>query len=153
MSNSFDDLYEKIEAAVKDLTTLKVVTAVGDVSVSQEVREVDGEKTESHAETYQNTKAILSTIDLIDGDIMTVIDEVFINEESYMPVRDDHLARINDAQKIIAINIALLKSLVVTAGEILKPNTRYSFITCCCYKARICRVNSVCGASSLNLIS
>ena len=119
MSNSFDDLYEKIEAAVKDLTTLKVVTAVGDVNVSQEVRVENGKKTESHAETYQNTKAILSTIDLIDGDIMTVIDEVFINEESYMPVRDDHLARINDAQKIVATNVALLKSLVVTVGEIL----------------------------------
>ena len=119
MSNSFDDLYEKIEAAVKDLTTLKVVTAVGDVNVSQEVSEVDGKKTEFHAETYQNTKAILSTIDLIDGDIMTVIDEVFINEESYMPVRVDHLARINDAQSIVATNVALLKSLVVTVGEIL----------------------------------
>ena len=119
MSNSFDDLYGKIEAAVKELTTLKVVTAVGDVTVSQDVREENGKKTEFHAETYQNTKAILSTIDLMDGDIMTVIDEVFINEESYKPVREDHLARINDAQKIVAVNIALLKSLVDTAGEIL----------------------------------
>ena len=119
MSNSFDDLYGKIEAAIKDLTTLKVVTAVGDVNVSQEVRVEDGKKTETHAETYQNTKAILSTIDLIDGDIMTVIDEVFINEESYKPVRDDHLARINDAQEIVAVNVALLKSLVDTVGEIL----------------------------------
>jgi hypothetical protein len=119
MSNSFDDLYGKIEAAVKELTTLKVVTAVGDVTVSQDVREENGQKTEFHAETYQNTKAILSTIDLMDGDIMTVIDEVFINEESYKPVREDHLARINDAQKIVAVNIALLKSLVDTAGEIL----------------------------------
>ncbi|HSG15000.1 MAG TPA: hypothetical protein VLE70_01595 [Anaerolineae bacterium] len=117
--SAFDQLYDKVEAAVADLTTLKVVTAVGDVNLSQEVVEKDGVKSQTHAETYQNAKAILSTIDLIDGDIMTVIDEVFINEGSYIPVRDDHLERIQSAQEIVEANVKLLKSLVDAVGDIL----------------------------------
>ena len=117
--SAFEKLYDKVEAAVADLTTLKVVTAVGDVNLSQEVVEENGVKSQKHAETYQNAKAILSTIDLIDGDIMTVIDEVFINEESYIPVRDDHLERIQSAQGIVEANVKLLKSLVDAVGDIL----------------------------------
>lgn len=117
--STFDQLYDRVEAAVADLTTLKVVTAVGDVNLSQEVVEENGVKSQKHAETYQNAKAILSTIDLIDGDIMTVIDEVFINEKSYMAVRDDHLARIKTAQEIVEANVKLLKSLVDAVGDIL----------------------------------
>jgi hypothetical protein len=118
-SNAFDDLYAKIEAAVKELTTLKVVTAVGDVNVSQEIITANGATTESHSETYQNAKAILSTIDLVDGDIMTVIDEVFVNDESYTAVRTDHLERIKEAQSIVRANVELMKTLVITVKEIL----------------------------------
>ena len=117
--STFEQLYDKVEAAVADLTTLKVVTAVGDVNVSQKVVEKDGAKSETHTETYQNAKAILSRIDLIDGDIMTVIDEVFVNEESYRTVRDDHLERIQSAQEIVEANVKLLKSLVDAVGDIL----------------------------------
>jgi hypothetical protein len=117
--NPFDELYDKIENAVKDLTTLKVVTAVGDVTISQNSVTENGETRETRAENYQNAKAIISTIDLIDGDIMTVMDEVFVKEASYAIIRDEHLERIKSAQQIVDSNIKTLLALVKAVGDIL----------------------------------
>lgn len=117
--NPFDELYAKIENAVKDLTTLKVVTAVGDVTISQNSVTENGETRQTRTENYQNAKAILSTIDLIDGDIMTVMDEVFANETAYASIRDGHLERIKSAQEIVDKNVQTLLTLVKTVGDIL----------------------------------
>ena len=118
--SSFDVLYDKIENAVSDLTTLKVITAVGNVDVSQTAVDQNGEKRVVRAETYQNAKAILSTIDLIDGDISTVMDEAFVNDAGYVGLRDDHLLRVQDAQAIVDKNLKTLLDMVKTVGDILK---------------------------------
>ncbi len=118
--SSFDVLYDKIEKAVSDLTTLKVITAVGNVDVSQTAVDQNGEKRVVRAETYQNAKAILSTIDLIDGDISTVMDEAFVNDAGYVGIRDDHLLRVQDAQAIVDKNLKTLLDMVKTVGDILK---------------------------------
>lgn len=118
--SSFDVLYDKIENAVSDLTTLKVITAVGDVDVSQTAVDQNGKKQVVRAETYQNAKAILSTIDLVDGDISTVMDEAFVTDEGYVGIRDDHLHRVQDAQDIVDKNLKTLLGMVKTVGDILK---------------------------------
>ena len=118
--SSFDVLYEKIENAVSDLTTLKVITAVGNVDVSQTAVDENGKKQIVRAETYKNAKAILSTIDLIDGDISTVMDEAFVNDAGYAGIRDDHLLRVLDAQAIVDKNLKTLLDMVKTVGDILK---------------------------------
>lgn len=117
--NPFDELYDKIENAVKDLTTLKVVTAVGAVTIGQNNVTENGETRETRVENYQNAKAIISTIDLIDGDIMTVMDEVFVNEATYASIRDEHLERIKSAQEIVDKNMQTLLTLVKAVGDIL----------------------------------
>ena len=117
--NPFDELYDKIENAVKDLTTLKVVTAVGAVTIGQNSVTENGETRETRTENYQNAKAIISTIDLIDGDIMTVMDEVFVNEATYASIRDEHLERIKSAQEIVDKNMQTLLTLVKAVGDIL----------------------------------
>jgi hypothetical protein len=118
--SSFDQLYEKIEAAVKDLTTLKVITAVGAVDISRKTTTKNGVTEETRVENYQNAKAVLSTIDLIDGDIMTVMDEVFVTDAAYAGIREEHLARIQDAQAIVDKNVVTLLSMVETVGKILR---------------------------------
>jgi hypothetical protein len=118
--SSFDQLYDKIETAVKDLTTLKVVTAVGDVDISRKTVTKNGRSHDVRSENYQNAKAVLSTIDLIDGDIMTVMDEVFVNDAAYAGIREAHLARIQDAQAIVDKNVQTLLSMVQTVGQLLR---------------------------------
>ena len=118
--NSFEELHKKIETAVKDLTTLKVVTAVGDVTISKTDVTNDGETHQTRTENYQNAKAILSTIDLIDGDIMTVMDEVFAKDTAYASIRDYHMERIKSAQEIVDKNVQTLLALVKAVGDILE---------------------------------
>ena len=101
-STSFDKLYKKIENAVKDLTVLKVVTAVGDVTITETTRKVDGEDQQSRSEQYLNAKAIVSTIDLVDGDIETIMDVAFASDNAaYNKIRDEHMLRIKDAHDIV----------------------------------------------------
>ncbi len=118
--SSFDRLYEKIETAVKDLTTLKVITAVGTVDVSRKTIKKGDETSETRIENYQNAKALLSTIDLIDGDIVTVMDEVFVKDEAYSSLREEHMARIQEAQSIVKTNVETLLAMVETVGKILR---------------------------------
>jgi hypothetical protein len=117
---SFDELYDKIENAVKNLTTLKVVTAVGDVTIGQSSVTEAGAIRETRTENYQNAKAILSTIDLIGGDIITVMDEVFAKDTVYASIRDDHMERIKGAQEIVNQNVQTLLALVKAVGDILE---------------------------------
>jgi hypothetical protein len=119
-STSFDKLYKKIENAVKDLTMLKVVTAVGDVTITQTIKKVDGEDQETRAEQYLNAKAIVSTIDLVDGDIETIMDGVFASDNAaYNKIRDEHMLRIKDAHDIVGNNVKVLKELINTIRDIL----------------------------------
>lgn len=117
---SFDQLYEKIEAAVKDLTTLKVITAVGNVDISRKTVKKGDTTEETRVENYQNAKALLSTIDLIDGDIVTVMDEIFVNDAAYTGLRDEHMARIQEAQGIVKANVQTLLTMVQTVSQILR---------------------------------
>jgi hypothetical protein len=119
-STSFDKLYKKIENAVKDLTMLKVVTAVGDVTITETVKKVDGEDQQTRAEQYLNAKAIVSTIDLVDGDIETIMDGVFASDNAaYNKIRDEHMLRIKDAHDIVGNNVKVLKELINTIRDIL----------------------------------
>lgn len=131
--SSFDNLYNKIEAAIEDLATLKIVTAVGDVTISENNATVDGKTNKTRSEKYENAKAIITRIDLIDGDMETTIDKVFASDSdaAYSTIYKDHMARINEAQDIVEKNIAVLKTLINAISDILthkpiptpQPNT------------------------------
>lgn len=121
MSNSFDELYTKIENAVKDLTSLKVVTAVGDVTISEKTEtDATGKQQRSRTEQYLNAKAIISTIDLVDGDIETIMDGVFASDNAaYAIIRNEHMERIKTAHDIVDKNVETLQKLIKTIREIL----------------------------------
>ncbi|SCX87717.1 hypothetical protein [Nitrosospira sp. Nsp13] len=120
MSTSFQNLYQRIEAAVEDMTTLKIVTAVGNVTISEENKTVDGKVSKSRNESYENAKAIITRIDLIDGDIETTIDAAFTaSDTSYSTIYRDHMAHIKEAHDIVEKNIGALKLLIDTVRGIL----------------------------------
>jgi transcription antitermination factor NusG len=99
---------------------LKVVTAVGDVTITETVKKVDGEDQQTRAEQYLNAKAIVSTIDLVDGDIETIMDGVFASDNAaYNKIRDEHMLRIKDAHDIVGNNVKVLKELINTIRDIL----------------------------------
>ena len=117
--NSFDELYQKIESAVTDLARLTIITAVGDVTISQQIEEEGAEKRHKRIEKYDNARAIVTKIDLVDGDIETVMDEVFAKDPLYAKIRDDHVDRIKTANAIVDTNVKTLLELVKTIGAVL----------------------------------
>ena len=117
--NSFDELYQKIENAVKDLARLTIVTAVGDVTISEQIEEEGGQERRKRTEKYENARAIVTKIDLVDGDIETVMDEVFAKDPLYARIRDDHVDRIKTANAIVDANVKTLLELVKTVGAVL----------------------------------
>ncbi|MGI0000773.1 MAG: hypothetical protein ACRD6Q_06080 [Nitrososphaeraceae archaeon] len=121
MDNSFENLFKRIESAVDDMTTLKIVTAVGNVTISEEDKSVDDEGTKIRTEKYENAKAIITKIDLIDGDFETTIDVAFTTAEdtSYSTIYQDHMARIKEGHAIVEKNITTLKMLIDTVRVIL----------------------------------
>lgn len=110
-------LMARLEGAVNDMVQLKVITAVGTVSVEVTSTTKDGITTTTRTETHKDSRAMITDIDLIDGDIMTAIDNVFVTDGAYASLRNDHLARVNDAQGIVSRNITVLKELATAASQ------------------------------------
>jgi hypothetical protein len=126
-SSALDKLLKKILDAVEDLTTLKVVTAVGDVTITETAKKVDGNDEQSRTQQCLNAKAIVTTIDLADGDIQTFMDGVFASDNAaYNKIRDEHMLRIKDAHDIVGNNVKVLKELVNTISAILATSTTTS---------------------------
>jgi hypothetical protein len=115
--SGLDRFMARLESAVNDMVELKVITAVGNISVDVTSTTKDGITTTTRTETHKDSRAIITNIDLIDGDIMTSIDNVFVTDGAYASLRNDHVARVNDAQGIVSRNIAVLKELATAASQ------------------------------------
>ena len=115
--SGLDKFMVRLESAVNDMVKLKVVTAVGNISVEVNSTTKDGITTSTRTETHKDSRAIITDIDLIDGDVMTAIDNVFVTDEAYASIRTDHLARVSDAQAIVSRNINVLKELATAATQ------------------------------------
>jgi hypothetical protein len=100
---STDELMNDIKNALKELITLKIVTAVGPI-------QLDGAGNPK-ATCDISTRLILTEINLLQGDITTKISPEFVTGE-YQNLRDFHMSRVSEAQDIVQKNIAAIKSMV-----------------------------------------
>ncbi len=103
----FDKLFEK----AADLASLNIQTIVGDFTGGD-----DGEKI---ARVPEKSDCILSTIDLIDGDITTAMSAKFL-EGDYKELRDFHAKQEEEGRDIIEKNISTLKSIAQAIIDIKK---------------------------------
>lgn len=98
---------DAIRKRAQDLTSLKITTAVGNISYVDKGNEGFVVEIPSGGET----RCMRSKIDLLDGDIETLIDEKFSSGES-KHLLDFHLEREKQGHAIIKSNIDALKALV-----------------------------------------
>ena len=98
---------DAIRKHAQDLTSLKITTAVGNISYVDKGDEGFVVAIPAGAET----RCMRSKIDLLDGDIETLIDEKFSSDEN-KHLMDFHLEREKQGQAIIKGNIEALKALV-----------------------------------------
>ena len=92
------------QSIVNDATHLRIVTAVGDFSVSK-----TDQKWEIKASAGANS-AISTDINLVQGDIVNLISKEFASQQS--AVRDFHSAQVEKAENIVRANIAALKGII-----------------------------------------
>jgi hypothetical protein len=104
------DLITTICAKIKEMVTLEITTAVGTVEYKEDAG--------APATTAANCKAMESKINLIDGDITSLIDQAFVTGD-YKELRAFHQAQEARGQQIIKDNIAALKELLSFAAELL----------------------------------
>jgi hypothetical protein len=97
---------DAIKSAVKDLTQLEVVTMVGPVSVKAN----DTGKIVADIAPDTETKAMVTRIDLIDGDIRNLVDPVFVTGD-LQSVRDFHNEQVKKGNDIIVRNIEAVADL------------------------------------------
>ena len=99
---------------LEDVVHLRVITAVGDFSAKYDA----GTKTWSVEPTAENNNAILTDIDLVQGDIVNLVPQALVSD-SNAAIRDFHSNQVEKAEGIVKANIAALKGMieVLTTAE------------------------------------
>lgn len=110
-TTDLETLQKKLEAALKDATTLEITTIVGDIKME----EVGGKL----RPRPEGSKTMYTKIDLLDGDIVTMIDNAFVTGD-LVNMREHHEAVEAKANKIIQDNIATLQALLNAVKDLLK---------------------------------
>jgi hypothetical protein len=100
----------KVEKALEELVTLKIVTAVGEMEVDV------NEGRRASVTALSKSKVIWTSIDLLQGDILTVIHPDYEGEAG-KELREFHKARETQGIAIIKENVAALRDLVKLLAE------------------------------------
>jgi hypothetical protein len=95
-----DSLSQKLLDAVRSAVELQIVTQVGDVAVS-------GTLDKYEITFAPNGNAIATSINLVQGDITSVVPEKFWAPDQQV-VRDFHQAQVEQAKSIVERNLRLI---------------------------------------------
>lgn len=117
--SSIDQIINKIEDKVNDLTVLDIKTLMGEM-----VLETEGKRVVAKLKAGQKVQGITSRIDLVDGDITTNITEDFY--KSYPELVQWHQAREVKGNEIIESNISTVISMISQLRKMLpeKPDNK-----------------------------
>mgnify|MGYP001578017706 CR=1 FL=1 len=103
-----ESIVDKIKNALDNLVKLNIVTAVGDIVYK------DADKKDELDLT--KTKASMTVINLLDGDITTIFHESFITGE-YKDLKNFHAEREKEGYERVKANIAALGDLLKLAAS------------------------------------
>ena len=96
---------KKIATAVDKLVTLKVTTVIGNVKLDPNGK-IPAEL------AYDGTvKVLVSHINLLEGDITTVLPAEVLTDESYKALQTFHTAQIQEGQNLVKANLEMLHNL------------------------------------------
>ncbi len=102
MNKTIETLLKRIEDAVDDLTTLEIKTLMGNM--------VMGSNEDITIPEGESVKGITSKIDLIDGDITTMINEEFY--KNYPELVQWHQSREAKGNEIVESNILTVVKMI-----------------------------------------
>ncbi len=99
------EFFEKVGSKLQDLSELKIRTLVGDITFNEKEDSFD-------FKNGQKVDGMISTINLVSGDIDTKLSPKFATE--YELLREYHLIKENQGQEIMKKNMELLQSIAKT---------------------------------------
>ena len=104
----------KVEQALEELVTLNIVTAVGEAQI--ETKQIDGGLERRSITVSGKNKVIWTSIDMLQGDITTVIDPE-LQGDAGKELREFHKGREAQGIAILRENIGALRDIVKLLGE------------------------------------
>jgi hypothetical protein len=104
---SLDDLGKKIKNSLARLVTLEIVTVIGEI---EKVPESEVAESKWRAKANSAEKGILTKMDLLQGDITTIIPKSFFSDDK-KAMREYHSEREKQGLDIVKQNIAAVKEL------------------------------------------
>lgn len=102
---------DKLKASAEKLITLNITTAIGNAEHDP--------ATPGNYTVAKDAKVMNSSIDLLQGDITTIIPEEFM-EAPYSAIREYHQTREEAGQQIIKDNIECIKELLLLVEKLSK---------------------------------
>jgi hypothetical protein len=119
-------ILERLSDTVESLAELRVITGVGAVKLDITAGGTSG-PTVAPSQSSASVSGIYSEVNLITGDIVTLIDSEFNDPNN--PTLELHKAQVENGRHIVTTNINTIIRLVQAAGEKLdlgKTSTRQS---------------------------
>lgn len=96
---------KKIAEVIDNVATLRITTVIGNVKLSN-----DGQIPEALA--YDGAvKVLVSHINMLQGDVITVLPAEVLTEEPYKALQTFHAAQIQEGQNIVKANLDMLHDL------------------------------------------
>jgi hypothetical protein len=113
--NDKSSFLDTIIKSVKNLKTLEIRTIIGAFQWNESSKKIEYKPGE--------VKAIITQIDLLEGDITTAFSDEFLREP-YDQIRDFHLEREKRGQEIIAGNLKAIQELIKTATQVFNEQEK-----------------------------
>jgi hypothetical protein len=114
-----EKIIAKLEQVADNIVNLRVITAVGDF----EIVEQDGQRTDVRTKNSGSNAAMLTEINLAEGDIKVKVDRYF-EDPANKASRDYHEQQVANAQAIVKSNIESIEALVTLMVDTLTKDGR-----------------------------
>lgn len=114
-----EKIITKLEQVADNIVNLRVITAVGDF----EIVEQDGQRVDVRAKNSGSNAAMLTEINLAEGDIKVKLDSYF-EDPANKAMRDFHEQQVANAQAVVKSNIESIEALVKLMVETLTKDGR-----------------------------
>ena len=112
------EILQRLSQTIESLAELRVVTAVGDVTINVKVDHQSNDVTALPAENLPGIPGIFSEVNLFTGDIKTLIHQDYKDENN--PIAKMHAEQIKNGQKIVADNVNTITRLAQSASDEIK---------------------------------
>lgn len=107
MAEQKPSILERLAQVAESLAELRIITGVGEVQI-----QVDADENVRLAPTSEQITGLYSNINLVTGDIVTLIDKAYEGADN--PIMAFHDSQVENGRKIVSTNIQTIERLATS---------------------------------------